>query len=196
MATFRAQIVTEQPDQQRSTKEQVLERLFNEHGAALRAFLRMRMGVPQEADDVVQEVFTRLARLENLLQRLPADGKGNRAYIFTVANNLIVDMERRKTLQRRYAEAQKAELDGKPQEDLATPESLVLANEDIARLREVIKQLKPVWRDAFIFMRVDLMTYREAAQRMGVTVKQVERYLTSALIHIRKAAIGGVERDK
>ncbi len=194
--------VTDLPLRDREIRERALERLFKEHGAALRAFLRVRTGSEHEADDIAQEVFARLARLDNLLERLPSGAAGNRSYIFTVANNLIVDIERRKVLERRYRESQSRKtVDTEDQQfrrevDLSTPESCALASEDIARLKAVIKQLKPVWRDAFIFIRVDGLSYREAASRMGVSFKQVERYLTSALTQIRKAAIGCTEEDK
>lgn len=178
------------------SQEQVLERLFSEHGGALRGFLRMRLGVGEELDDVVQEVFTRLARLDNLADRLPIGGNSNRSFIFAVANNLIVDMERRKVHQRRYTESQQSQKREEDDHCLASPESIALAHDEIARLKRVILTLKPTWRDAFILTRIKCLSYREAAQRMNVTVKQVERFLKSALIQIRKAAIGATGEEE
>ncbi|MDM3869750.1 RNA polymerase sigma factor [Porticoccus sp. W117] len=172
------------------SQEQVLDRLFREHGGALRGFLRARLGVGEDLEDVVQEVFIRLARLDDLASRLPINGSSNRSFIYTVANNLVVDMERRKAHQRRYAETQKSQKQDEDSHCLATPESIALAHDELEQLKRVILGLKPTWRDAFILTRIQSLSYKEAAQRMNVTVKQVERFLKSALIQVRKASIG------
>ena len=172
---------------QAETRNQVLERLFKEHNSALRGFLNMRLGVTEELDDVVQEVFARLAKLPDLQERLPVGGSNNRSFLFAVANNYVMDMERRKVHQRRYAESRQVRNHESDNLYLATPESIALAAEDIARLREVIVKLKPAWRDAFVLVRIKCMSYREAAREMGVTVKKIEAYIKGAMIQIRKA---------
>ena len=173
---------------QPETQEQVLERLFGEHGGALRGFLQMRFDVGQEIEDVVQEVFMRLARLDNLADRLPVGGTSNRSFIFAVANNLVVDMERRKVHQRRFAESEQSQKLEEDDHCLASPESIALAHDEIAQLKKVILGLKPTWRNAFILTRIKCLSYKDAARQMNVTIKQVERFLKSALIQIRKAA--------
>ncbi len=90
-------------------RQAVLERLFNEHATALRIFLRGRLGHGEELEDVLQEVFVRLARMDDLPERLEAGRKGSKTFIFTIANNLIVDMERRRAVRYRYNEAESAD---------------------------------------------------------------------------------------
>ena len=176
-------------DRQCETREQALERLFGEHHTALRAFLRMRFGVRDEMEDIVQEVFIRLARLDNLPQRMPAGDRSNRSYIFAVANNLIVDMERSKARQRNYLE--KFQAHGREEDEVLddTPESITLAVEELEQFKKVILGLKPTWREAFILNRFKHKSYSETAIEMGVTVKQVERFIKNALVRVRKAAI-------
>lgn len=182
--------------QQFESNDQVLERLFSEHIGALRGFLRMRLGVGEELDDVVQEVFARLARLDNLSERLPVGGESNRSYLFAVANNLVVDMERRKIHQRRYVEKQQGNYLEELERGSANPESIVLAHDDIEKLRQVVFNMKSTWRDAFILTRIKCLSYKEAADQMGVTIKQIEGFLTRAFKHIRKADISIMSEEQ
>ena len=168
---------------QRETREQVLERLFSEHGAALRSFVHGRTGVENDPDDVVQEVFVRLARMKGLRAKLDDTKSRNRAYMFTIANNLIVDYERRKALQRSY-NVQSGEA-GKVQE--ITPEAAASAERDLSTLKQVIAEMRPAWRHAFVLNRFKYMSYTQIATHMGVTIKQVENYMTQALVRVRDA---------
>ncbi len=174
----------------RETREQVLERLFNEHRDALCAFLWVRLGVDQEVDDIVQDVFARLADLDDLPERLPPGNHSNRAFIFTIANNHVLNLEKHRQVRRRYVEQQtsahNAGSDGLVE---VSPEVVALAEQELERVKQVILKLRPNWRDAFILNRFKHWSYRDIAVVMGVSVKQVEKYMKHALVHVRRAAL-------
>lgn len=178
----------------RETNEQVLKRLFTEHSAALRAFLRVRMGVDldDDMDDIVQEVFIKLADLPNLPERLPPDNKSNRSFLIAMANNLVVDMERHKSVRRRYMDLHQHQPEQQAQ--VITPETIALASEELDQVKAVIMDLNPRWREAFILNRFKRKTYHQIADAMGVSVKQVEKYMKQALLRIREAAVA-LKRD-
>ncbi len=167
------------------TREQVLERLFKEHEAAVRSFIRGRIGVDEEPEDIVQEVFLRMAGIDNLEEKMHESRGSNRGYIFAMANNLIVDLERRNVRLRNYAAQQRDSGEGLAQE--ISPEKLVSARRDLDLVKSVIMGLRPNWRRAFILNRFKFMSYTEIAREMKVTVKQVENYMAQALSRIRKA---------
>ena len=180
----------------RETHEEVLERLFNEHRTSLRAFIIGRTGYDHEVDDVIQEVFIRLSRLDGLDQRLPPDGKGNIAYLFSVAHNLVIDMERRKAMIRAKLEQYRQDEEGLTP-DNPPPEALVLADQELERIKAAIMVMRPAWRKAFILNRFKFKTYREVAKVMNVSVKQVEKYMKSALIKVREAVVdNSVQGDR
>ncbi len=174
---------------QDETRQQALDRLFNEHGDALRRFLRVRMGRDSDLEDIVQEVFIRLARLDDLSRRMPAGSASNRSFIFAVANNLTVDLERHRRVRYQYQEQQQAKINEEDEQFDITPESIALASEELQQIKEVIINLDPNWRDAFILNRFQYKSYREIAAEMGVTVKQVENYMKNALLRLREAAL-------
>ena len=70
------------------TDEAGLAALVSAHRADLRAFLSARCGDPAEADDLLQELWLKVAGL-------PSGPIANgRAYLFRVANNLVLDRVR------------------------------------------------------------------------------------------------------
>ena len=66
------------------------EAFYTEHGAAVLAYLRGKLG-PQAAEDAFQETFLRALRAYDRLQH----GEHLRAWAFTIATNVAVDTLRR-----------------------------------------------------------------------------------------------------
>lgn len=170
--------------QGRNTKarDRVLKRLFNDHADSLRAFVRRRRGNGADVEDVVQEVFSRLASLEGIEERIEGSGRN---YLFTMANNYIVDLERKEVLQRDYDEERIHRNEGGVDE--AGPERIVTAKRELDALKKSIQNLKPDWRRAFVLNRFHFMSYRQVSEKMGITVKQAENYILRALAQLRNS---------
>lgn len=169
--------------QQRKARAVVLEQLFNKHGAPLRAFLRARVDIAADVEDLMQEVFVRFARMSDLETNLPQGNRESRAYLFTVANNLIVDRERRKSVRRQYQERERSH-----GSDLCyelSPEITVADIQELSVVEQAILALPPKWKQAFVLSRFGHLDYREIAKKMGVTTRTVENYIGDALIRIR-----------
>lgn len=169
-------------------RQRILERLFLRYGPDLRAFLVGAMGIDEsrDLDDVVQEVFVRLAKIEDLpIRLLPESEKSPISYLITIAHNVAIDRERKRLVRDRYRQndglgQQEAELD----ED--SPEAIVLAGQELERVKKVIFGMKPKWRKAFILNRFKHRTYAQVAEEMDISVKQVEKYISQALYLIRR----------
>ena len=174
-------------------QERLLEQLFQEHRAALRSFLLGRVRDESELDDIVQEVFLRVARNSELVDRLLEAGANSRAYLFTAANNLIVDLERRHSVRRAYLASRQHEAGSTVYE--LSPEVFVAAAEELAVIREAIKGLKPKWREAFILSRIKCMNYKDISRDMGVSVRQIEKYIAAAMNAIRQVLPTQGERN-
>ncbi len=187
--------VVELNERQRETREQVLERLFKVHGSALRAFLCNRVKSEAEADDLLQEVFVRLARLDDLSSRLARERSDSRSFIFTTANNLIVDQERRKAVRRHHQDAEREQAGETHLE--VSPEAILVARQELSVVKQAILNLPPAWARAFTLSRFRHMSYKDIAQDMGLSVKVIEKYITRALIELRNATRSDqIERAK
>lgn len=166
------------------TNKQFLEQLYRDHGDALRSFLLGRVRSKTDIDDIIQEVFTRLAHKGGLEGRQEVDFRQNRAYLFTAANNLIVDMERRKAVRREYSVAKSNDLTGTVYE--LSPDVEVIAQEQLSTVKAAITALKPTWRTAFILSRFKHMNYKEISIVMQVTERQVEAFVARAVTRLKK----------
>lgn len=167
------------------TKDKVLERLFNEHGAALRSFLRARLGVQADLEDVVQDVYLWLANMDDLYDRVSPSSGSNRSFLLTAANSMAVDLERRKAVRKKYRKNQHDQ-DNPPVLEI-TPEKIAEDREQLELVHQAILGLRPTWRKAFVLNRFENQSYRQIAAHMGVSVKQVEKYMSKALSKIREA---------
>ncbi|WIO74201.1 sigma-70 family RNA polymerase sigma factor [Porticoccaceae bacterium LTM1] len=170
------------------SKQQLLEQLFREHGTSLRAFLTSVMGSSHELDDIIQEIFAKLAKEDDLIARLPTDRGKWCSYLFAMANNLVVDLARYKQVRQRFLKKEQHQLTEESAIEHASPERLALNREELERVKDVILGLRPRWRQAFIQNRFKHKSYRQIADDMGVSVKQVEKYMKQALIRIRESA--------
>lgn len=162
---------------------QVLKQLFDEHAVPLRSFLAARLGSRADLDDIVQDVFLRLAKVSNLDERMTDDRGSCRAYLFTIGSNLVMDLKRKQQVRSEYAQ-EKYELDREHAGE-ASPETILAARQDLAVIKTAILSMPPAWRKVFLLSRVELMSYRQIANQLGVSVKQIEKYMSKALKCIR-----------
>ncbi|MDM3870838.1 sigma-70 family RNA polymerase sigma factor [Porticoccus sp. W117] len=169
----------------RGRQEQVLKRLFDEHGAPLRSFLAARLGARDDLDDLVQDVFFRLAKLEDLGDKMIHNKGSIRAYLFTIGNNLILDAKRKRQVRDSYAQSKQA-FDEEHAHQVS-PETVVSHRQELQIVKNAIMEMPAAWRKVFLLSRVELKSYRLISEQLGVSVKQVEKYMSKALKFVRDA---------
>ena len=169
--------------QPRPERKRLVEQLFAEHAQALRLFLRGRSVPQDQVEDVVQELFARLMSVARLEEKMSDATGSNRSYLLTMANNLLVNRQRKRKLRSAYAQREA----GREQAEERTPERIVAAQLELEAMKAVIMDMPLNWRVAFILQRFRNMSYEEIALHMGVRVKQVDNYIVRAMRRIRKA---------
>ena len=170
--------------QPRPERKRLVEQLFDRHAQALRLFLRGRSVPPDQVEDVVQELFTRLMDVARLEEKMSDSTGSNRSYLLTMANNHLVNRRRRQKLHSDYAAARRG-IDNE-HVDERTPERIVAAQLELEAMKAAIMDMPLNWRVAFILQRFRNMSYEEIALHMGVRVKQVDNYIVRAMRRVRK----------
>jgi len=145
-----------------------LERLFRTHHAALVRYLARRLGDRDWAEEVAQETFLRALRQESITNE--------RAWIFTVANNLVRDDARKDARRRRHLTL----LQARESERVAEPEptSLEMA-QDRMLARNAVNTLAERDRLALL-MREEGLDYTEIAAALGLSVGSIGTTLARA----------------
>lgn len=167
-----------------SARGQMLESLYREFSPALERFIRVRLVPEAERDDVLQAVFLKLARIDDLADKLSARPDTVLSYLFTVTINVIRDSARRAAVRQKKYHFSMDDRDYHSEDP--EPDSLLEAHQDGAVFRSVLKNMKSKHRQAFVLSRFKGLSYRETANEMGVSVSTVEKYISAALLKFRK----------
>lgn len=155
-----------------------VERLFNEHNAALRSFLRARCGDADLTEDLLQEVALRLVQAAARLD----GGRNVRGYLFRTASNVWRDHLRRELVRRRAADQP-----GEEESRTAPADAHVLELELNAAVREAVAALPPAQREVVELRHKTGLTFREIAVRLGRPLGTVLSQMRTALQRIEVA---------
>ncbi len=159
-------------------------RMFAKHHSSLNGFFRRRIAHPWDAQDLAQEVYLRLLRVDS---RKDGEAIGNpEAYLYTVAANLVKEhgvMQKRVPASVDIA-AVFPELEapgGSAQDELERESRL-------RWLMETLERLPPKCKAVMIMQYRDNMSYEEMAQVLGVSTHMVKKYVVKALAQCRSLA--------
>lgn len=174
---------------QKANNDRLLELIIAEHGAALHRFVKVRVGQTDDADDVVQDVYSRLAQMNDLEERVAGRMDTVRNYLFQIAVNIITDRYRKASVRR---ESDHVDADDPLNvynalaSTLSSPERQLQGKRTLQLIQQVLNEVKPEQQQAFLLSRMDNMSYREISDTMGVSVSTVEKYISAALVAIRE----------
>lgn len=146
-------------------------------------FVFVRIKSAQDVQDIVHDVFFRLSRTEEDLSFL-SDVDARRAYLRSLANNLITDRFRKINVRRKYEPLPGEEI-GDPTDTIG-PDQKLLAERDIELVKQVLWSLPEDVRRAFIMNRIQYKTYNQIGEELSLPVKRVEKLITKALHTLRK----------
>ena len=162
------------------SRKMLFERLFSEQRGALQAFFRRRPSCRLDATDLAQEVYLRMLRIADTDAILNLE-----AYLFGVASNVAKEHG---VLERRHGTTVDID-DATVQEQIAELPGLdgqIDAEQRVARLREVLRQLPPKCRAAVVLQYRHGLSYAEIAKRLGISTHMVKKYVGQALGHCRR----------
>jgi RNA polymerase sigma-70 factor (ECF subfamily) len=148
-----------------------VDALFAEHNAALVRYLTRLTGDPDQAQDAAQESYLRLQT------RPPTHTANLRAWLFTVATNVVRDQWKKQVAVRGLADVSPQALATDPQQDpheqLERAERRQIVRKMLARLSERERTV--------LLMREEGFLHREIAETVGTTTKSVGTMIARAL---------------
>lgn len=143
------------------------------YGPGLRRFFGRRAAAV-DVDDLVQDVFLRLqsARTKSPIENVER-------YLFTVARHILISRHR---AERARGHLHLASYDDAPEvADDLSPERIIAARQEYARVLKAILDLPPRARAAFQLHRFENLTYRAIAVRMGISRESVKELMQRAI---------------
>ncbi len=144
------------------------------HDVALRGYLRGRFPARIEVDDLVQETYRRVLRA-----RESGGIQISKAYLFTIARNVAYDLLRREKIISIEGITEMSEQTVSDHKPGVT--DTVMARQELELLHEAIQGLPERCRQVFILRKMQNLSQREIAARLGISENTVEAQVSSGV---------------
>ena len=153
---------------------------------ALERYLRRSWRDQCEVPDLRQDAYVRV--YEAALREKPFNPKH---FLFQVARNLMIDRSRRKNIVSfdSFADFDVEGVEGEQPD----AEQLVSARQEIQMLMLALGELPPRCREVVTLRKVEGLSQREVAKRMGITEDTVERQVSVGVRLLRKLVYSSSE---
>ncbi len=155
---------------------QEFKHLFDQHFEGIRNYIYYRTGDMDLAEDLVQDVFLKLWERRDSVKR-----ETIKSYLYTIAHNMIINQAKRQQLMYNFINKSKV----MPTEH-ETPDFLMESKEFHSYLNQVLASIPEPDRVVFLMNRIEQLKYSEIAERLGLSVKAVEKRMSKALGIISK----------
>jgi RNA polymerase sigma-70 factor (ECF subfamily) len=159
-----------------AARHQWLDEVATQYRTPLLRFFQRRVDRREDADDLVQDVFSRLAGQD-------VDTIANiQGYIFQVAANVLRDKARRASVRSIMTQAP----EGFDVEDEAgfSPERILQSREALQIMIAALYELPETVRMTFSLYHFDGVAQVQIARRMGLSVSTVEKHMAKANSHL------------
>ncbi|MDR0766192.1 MAG: RNA polymerase sigma factor [Odoribacteraceae bacterium] len=162
-----------------------LEEIYREHRDALERYISRRTRWQEEAEDILQEVFYRLARLDpvtNPVERISA-------WLHAAARNQIIDRARKRKEERLDEQQDDDALAGITaafSEENHSPLDALLRSLFWEELHDALEELPDNQRSVFELTEFDGFSFKEISASTGIPVNTLLSRKHHAVLHLRQ----------
>ena len=168
------------PNNSAPKSDSFVKGLYESSYKELFAFLLRRSSNHQQAQDFSQEAFLRLIRVErkDLIEQ-------PRAYLFRIAANLVHEKRLKNVSQWQKESSALENVEEIPCED--DPHAHIERQKAIQDLEKILTSLPPIYQSVLLMRKRDGLNHAEIAEKLGISIHTVRKYLTRAVTECRKA---------
>lgn len=154
---------------------------------ALTRYIRRHWRNPQDVYDLIHDVYTlALGGARNVLPDYAP------AYVFAIARNHLAQQAKRARI---ISFELVADLDTvEAERDMMAVERLMNARDELRHAQAGLDNLPPRCREVVYLRKVEGLTTREAAERLGVGIDAIEQQLTKGMRALTDFMLGGPGR--
>lgn len=153
---------------------------YFEQRTALGRFLQARLGMSADVEDVLQDLYLKVAALDPTMEV-----RDTRAFLYRLASNQMMD--RWRSGQRSVARdaawrlANHAVGTTEDMDDAPSAEAVVAGRQRLASLTTAVARLPDKTRTVFSLHKFEGLSYAEVAIRLGISRSSVEKHMMDAL---------------
>ncbi|HET6558589.1 MAG TPA: sigma-70 family RNA polymerase sigma factor [Prolixibacteraceae bacterium] len=163
--------------------------VIKNQGKRLQGFIRKRVHSREDADDILQDVYSQLVEADRLMK--PIDQIS--AWLFTVARNRITDLYRKKktismpeSLSENEEESFYGELNELLFDDGSTPETEYLRALVWSELEKALEELPEEQRMVFELTEMKGLSFKAISEQSGVAVNTLISRKRYAVVFLRQ----------
>lgn len=151
------------------------KQIFDSYFDSLRSYIYYRITDEEQASDMTQELFMRLWEKRERL-----NNENIKALLYKMASDMVVSHYRKHSVRLDYARNMRMDGENPSPQEQAEFEELKV------RYAEVLTGMKEQQRQTFLMSREESLKYHEIAERLSISVKAVEKRMTTALQILRE----------
>jgi RNA polymerase sigma-70 factor (family 1) len=163
--------------------EAAFKELFNREYNNLCRYALTYMQDENLAEDIVQDTFIKIWEQK---KDLIASAEIKFYLITAVRNNCISALRKQKTQQVHFTDTTP---EPDPEPFITTTQHYEMANEQARKIKEALNQLPPKCKEVFLLVKMQGMSYKHAAESLGISVKTVENQMGKAIRIVRELAL-------
>jgi RNA polymerase sigma factor (sigma-70 family) len=150
-------------------------------------YLRRHWPNQSEIEDLRQDIYVRV--YEAAQAKIPHPAK---PFVFSIARNLLVDRVRREHVVpiEAVADFEAVAIEA------PSPDQSAIARDELRRLQAALDALPPRCREAVILGRIEGLTGREIARRMGIGTAAVSAHLAKGIYALAEILYGASNTEK
>ena len=156
-----------------SCNKELVAEIVKHYSPALRTYFYNRLRSHNDVEDFLQELYCRTLAYKN-----PEKIRSIKKFVFTIALNLVRDNSRRCATRLRQSSIP-IEPDMVIDETIE-PERIIEHCHQLKQVNLELNKLHPKCKEAFWLNRIEGLSYKEVAFKMGVTVSMIEKHLMLA----------------
>jgi RNA polymerase sigma factor (sigma-70 family) len=157
---------------------------LSEHASSIRRMLAARLGNQADADDLMQELWIKLADIASGPVANP------RAYIHKIALNLANDMFRSRSRQRTreaaWSDLMVAEAGTEAADPAPSADRRLADRMELDRLLAAVRTLPEKAQLVFRRHRIEGASHSEVAEELGISKSAVEKNMATAMKHLSR----------
>ena len=159
-------------------KRQEFKICFDEYFDAIRRYLVYRGADTELATDIAQDVFMKLWE-----KNLEFEEGRTKSLLYKMASDAFVSHFRKTQVAKKYDQSVELKVESND------PQKQLEYEEVNGQYLIVLSTMGEKQREVFLMNRIEEMTYKEIAERLGLSVKAVEKRMSQAIGLLRERLI-------
>lgn len=168
---------------------QAFVELYNDYWGQVYDFSRLYISRVADAEEIVQDVFVKLWESRHLLK----EDESFKGFLFIITRNIVFSRNRKKVNENLFKTSVLSAFGNESNYNSNSVEEEYCASQLAVFIDKLIGSLPEQQKRCFLLSREENLSYKEIAERLGISLKTVEIHMGKALKFLKNSIERGWE---